>query len=70
MNTDQARFADKMLQCKDCENQFIFTVSEQRKMTESGQPVSDPELCSNCRQESLATTAVGDRQESPATTAV
>jgi CspA family cold shock protein len=70
MNTDQARFADKMLQCKDCENQFIFTVSEQREMTESGQPVSEPELCPNCRQESPATTAVSDRQESPATTAV
>ncbi|TEU13063.1 MAG: cold shock domain-containing protein [Anaerolineales bacterium] len=37
-------------------------------MTESGQPVSDPELCPNCRQKSPATTAVGDRQESPATT--
>ena len=68
MNTDQARFADKMLQCKDCETQFVFTVSEQRKMAESGQPVSEPELCPNCRQKSPATTAVGDRQESPATT--
>ncbi len=68
MSTDQERFADKMLQCRDCEAQFIFTVSEQREMTESGQPVSDPELCPNCRQKSPATTAVGDRQESPATT--
>ena len=70
MNTDQPRFADKMLQCKDCEAQFLFTVTEQREMAESGQPVSEPELCPNCRQESPATTAVGDRQESPATTAV
>jgi CspA family cold shock protein len=38
-------------------------------MVESGQPVSDPELCPNCRQKSPATTAVGGRQESPATTA-
>jgi CspA family cold shock protein len=68
MNTDQPRFADKMLQCKDCGTQFLFTVTEQRDMTERGQPVSDPELCRNCRQESPATTAVGDRQESPATT--
>jgi CspA family cold shock protein len=69
MNTDQPRFADKMLQCKDCGTQFIFTVSEQREMAESGQPVSDPELCPNCRQKSPATTAIGGRQESPATTA-
>ena len=68
MNTDQARFADKMLQCEDCETQFVFTVSEQREMTESGQPVTDPELCPNCRQKGPATTAVGDKQESPATT--
>ena len=68
MNTDKARFADKMLQCKDCGAQFIFTVSAQREMAESGQPVSEPELCPNCRQKSPATTAVGDRQESPATT--
>ena len=69
MNTDQPRFADKMLQCKDCGTQFVFTVSEQRKMAESGQPVSDPELCPNCRQKSPTTTAIGGRQESPATTA-
>jgi CspA family cold shock protein len=68
MNTDRPRFADKMLQCKDCGAQFIFTVSAQREMAESGQPVSEPELCPNCRQKSPATTAVGDRQESPATT--
>jgi len=69
MNTDQPRFADKMLQCKDCGTQFVFTVSEQREMAESGQPVSDPELCPNCRQKSPTTTAIGGRQESPATTA-
>jgi CspA family cold shock protein len=69
MNTDQPRFADKVLQCGDCETQFIFTVTEQREMAESDQPVSEPELCPNCRQRSPATTATGDRQESPATTA-
>jgi len=58
-----------MLQCKDCEAQFLFTVTEQRKMAESGQPVSDPELCPNCRQKSPTTTAAIDRQESLATTA-
>ena len=69
MNSDQPRFADKMLQCTDCGTQFIFTVSEQREMVQSGQPVSDPELCPNCRQKSPAATAVGGRQESPATAA-
>ena len=62
MNTDQPSFADKMLQCKDCGTQFIFTVSEQREMVESGQPVSDPELCPNCRQKGLRTTAASGRQ--------
>jgi len=62
MNTDQPRFADKMLQCKDCGTEFIFTVSEQREMAESGQPVSEPELCPNCRQKGPTTTAVSGRQ--------
>ncbi len=62
MNTDQPRFADKMLQCQDCETQFLFTVTEQREMAESGQPVSDPELCPNCRQKGLRTTAASGRQ--------
>ena len=62
MNTDQPRFADKMLQCKDCGTQFLFTVTEQREMAESGQPVSDPELCPNCRQKGLRTTAASGRQ--------
>jgi CspA family cold shock protein len=68
MNTDQPRFADKMLQCKDCGTQFIFTVGEQREMAASGQPIEDPELCPNCRQKSPTTTAVSGRQESPVTT--
>jgi CspA family cold shock protein len=62
MNTDQPRFADRMLQCKECGTQFIFTVSEQREMAESGLPVSDPELCPNCRQEKPTTTATSGRQ--------
>ena len=68
MNTDQPRFADKMLQCKDCGTQFIFTVGEQREMADSGQPVSDPELCPNCRQKGPTTMEASSRQESPATT--
>jgi CspA family cold shock protein len=62
MNTDQPRFADKMLQCRDCGAQFILTVTEQREMAERGQPVSDPELCPNCRQKGTTTTAAGGRQ--------
>lgn len=58
MNTDQPRFADKMLQCQDCGTRFIFTVSEQREMAESDQPVSDPELCPNCRQEGPGPTTI------------
>ena len=62
MNTNQSRFADKMLQCKDCGTQFILTVTEQREMAESGQPVSEPELCPNCRQKGPTTTAATGRQ--------
>ena len=62
MHTDQPRFADKMLQCKDCGTQFIFTVTEQREMAESSQPVSDPELCPNCRQEGPTATVASGRQ--------
>jgi CspA family cold shock protein len=62
MNTDQPRFADKMLQCKDCGSQFLFTVTEQREMAESDQPVSEPELCPNCRQKTPTTTVAGGRQ--------
>jgi CspA family cold shock protein len=62
MNTDQPKFADKMLQCKNCGARFILTVTEQREMAERGQPVSDPELCPNCRQKGAATTAASGRQ--------
>jgi len=51
-----------MLECGDCGTQFIFTVREQREMAESGQPVSDPELCPNCRQKGPTTIAAGGRQ--------
>jgi CspA family cold shock protein len=69
MNNDQPRFADKMLQCKDCGTRFLFTVTEQRELAESDQPVSDPELCPNCRQKRPTTMAAIGGQESPATTA-
>jgi CspA family cold shock protein len=62
MNTDQPRFADKVLQCGDCGTQFVFTVTEQRQMAESGQPVSDPELCPKCRQKGPTTMAASGRQ--------
>ncbi len=62
MNSDQPRFADKMLQCEECGTQFVFRVSEQREMAESGQPVSDPELCRNCRQKGATATVPGGRQ--------
>jgi len=62
MNTDQPRFADKMLQCKECDTEFVFRVSEQREMADSGQPVTDPELCPNCRQKEPTATVAGGRQ--------
>jgi CxxC-x17-CxxC domain-containing protein len=40
---------DKTLTCKDCNNQFIFTVREQEFFHEKGFQ-NDPQRCRECRQ--------------------
>jgi len=44
-------FGDKMLVCERCGRSFVFTVSEQRKLAESGVEVYEPRYCPQCRQE-------------------
>ena len=42
-------YADTLLTCAQCGTTFIFTVDEQRRLAESGQPVEPPTLCPVCR---------------------
>jgi CspA family cold shock protein len=42
-------FADKMLRCAQCGTSFVFTVSEQRRLAQAGQEMSEPSLCAVCR---------------------
>lgn len=44
-------FADKRLTCKKCGRLFVFTVTEQRRMAEAGQPIVEPTTCPWCRME-------------------
>ena len=41
-------FEDKTLVCKDCENEFIFSASEQQFYTEKGF-ANEPGRCPECR---------------------
>jgi CspA family cold shock protein len=42
-------YRDKMLTCEQCGSQFVFTVTEQRKMAERGAELVEPEFCPRCR---------------------
>lgn len=42
-------YRDKMLTCEQCGSQFVFTVTEQRKMAERGTELFDPKFCPRCR---------------------
>ena len=52
-------FRDQRATCSVCENVFVFTVTEQRQMVESGQAVSEshgqgivpPAECPSCRRQ-------------------
>ena len=41
-------FADKTLQCRDCGQQFVFTVGEQEFFAEKGL-MNEPQRCPACR---------------------
>ncbi len=42
-------YRDKMLTCEQCGSQFVFTVTEQRKMAERGTELFEPKVCPRCR---------------------
>lgn len=42
-------FRDQQLTCPLCKGTFIFTVTEQRQLVESGQEILPPDRCSRCR---------------------
>ena len=42
-------YRDKMLTCEQCGSQFVFTVTEQRKMAERGAELLEPKFCPRCR---------------------
>ncbi|MDE3074950.1 MAG: zinc-ribbon domain containing protein [Chloroflexota bacterium] len=54
-------FADKTLTCRDCGQQFVFTVSEQQFFADRGFQ-NEPSRCSECRSARRARS--GDQQMS------
>lgn len=44
-------FVDRMLICERCGRSFVFTVTEQRRLSQSGVEVYEPQYCPQCRQE-------------------
>lgn len=46
--TENNKFEDKTLKCKDCGNEFVFTAGEQEFYAEKGL-VNEPQRCKPCR---------------------
>ena len=46
-------YRDTWVVCEECDERFIFTVEEPRRLDEAGFDVKPPELCENCREENL-----------------
>jgi CspA family cold shock protein len=42
-------FRDQQLTCTDCGKEFIYTVTEQRRLHTSGQEIAPPPTCPSCR---------------------
>ncbi|MCB0404319.1 MAG: zinc-ribbon domain-containing protein, partial [Bdellovibrionales bacterium] len=49
MENNQVAFEDRTLTCKDCGNDFTFTVREQEFYAEKGF-TNDPGRCKTCRE--------------------
>ncbi len=47
-NSNEPRFTDKIIQCKICGEEFIWTAGEQRFYADRG--LNEPKRCSICRQ--------------------
>jgi CspA family cold shock protein len=43
-------FRDQKITCAECGETFFFTVTEQRRLAEQGQPIEPPDLCRTCTQ--------------------
>jgi CspA family cold shock protein len=41
-------YRDTLVTCQECNKEFIFTVEKQRQMSERGEEVVPPDLCSTC----------------------
>ncbi len=48
--TETKTFSDELLTCESCEREFVFRVSEQRRMYESRGEIVAPTECPACRQ--------------------
>jgi CspA family cold shock protein len=44
------KFRDQLMECKECEHEFIFRVEEQRSKASEGS-VAPPDLCPSCREQ-------------------
>ncbi len=53
-----SRFSDKVLVCRDCSNDFVFSSGEQEFYSTRG--FSDPTRCPDCRRARKAARAAGD----------
>ena len=50
MTTDRQTFADTLLACEECGVEFIWTVTQQRKLAEQGAPLKPPTTCPACQR--------------------
>ncbi|MTI94369.1 MAG: zinc-binding protein [Firmicutes bacterium] len=61
-------FTDKTLQCRDCGNDFVFTVGEQEFYAEKGF-TNEPGRCQDCRGKRRTQMRSGQREMHEATCA-
>jgi len=50
MTTDRHTFADTLLTCEECGVEFIWTVTQQRKLAEQGVTLEPPTRCPACQR--------------------
>jgi CxxC-x17-CxxC domain-containing protein len=55
-------FIDKTLKCRECENDFVFTVGEQEFYEQKGL-LNQPARCPSCRAARRTTGGTGTRSE-------
>ena len=50
MTTDRQTFTDALLTCEECGVEFIWTVTQQRKLAEQGAALQPPARCPACQR--------------------